>query len=90
MKKSLIICLSLFFFSCAELPEKPDGWLCSLQADRGKLYCNRIRDPKTAKEFEVTDPLFHAAECMDLETFTAYTQYVYDLRKRLVTCENKP
>jgi len=90
MKPLLAICLSLLLFSCGGLPERPDGWMCSLRAEYGKLYCNRIKDPSKAQEFEIADPLFRGAQCMDLGTFDAYTKYVYELKRRLVTCEGKP
>jgi hypothetical protein len=89
MKKLLAICLSLS--GCANLPDQPDGWSCSFFYDKinplsSVFLCNRIEDVSIQKEFPIQDPLVFGAKCMDLDTFAAYSDYVYKLRKEVIQC----
>lgn len=95
MKKQLEIFLSLVLTACAApLPDQPDGWSCSFFYDNinpseSSFLCNRIRNPSEAKEFKISDPFIQGAKAMDLESFRAYSNYVFQIRKELIECQNQ-
>jgi hypothetical protein len=51
------------------------------------FICNSIRDPSTTKELLVSDPEMGDAHCMDLDSFRAYSEYVFKLRNALIGCK---
>lgn len=93
MKNLLAAFLSLGMISCAGLLGQPDGWSCSFFYDsvnplKSVFLCNRIQNPKTKKEFPINDPFMQGAKCMDLGTFKAYSDYVFQLEQDLIQCNN--
>ena len=81
IKKSQLIYLSLLLVGCADprLPPKPDGLHCT--HFEGVFYCNEINHPEKESEFKWKDKEVEKAQCMPLDTFERYQNYVNQLKK---------
>lgn len=86
MKTLLAICLSLFLFGCDNsLPPKPEGLHCTYfqsgEASTTGFYCNGINDPEKRVFFSLDNSEIQKAQCMPLDTFERYTNYVEEIKK---------
>lgn len=78
----------------AILPDQPDGWSCAFFYNKedpvnSSFLCNRIRNPEIAKEFLISDPFIFGAKAMDIESFQAYSNYVFKLRAEVIECRGQ-
>ena len=100
-KRALVTFLSFIFgvavFGCGSaviFPDQPDGWSCSFFYNKeipteSSFLCNRIRKPEISKEFKISDPFINGAKAMDIESFRAYSGYVFKLRDELIQCRGQ-
>lgn len=76
----LLICLSIY--GCVDnpkLPPRPDGWKCTYSTQFKKFYCNNIKNPEKRLDLTVDSIEIDKAQCMPLETFEEYQNYVQEI-----------